>query len=184
MAPFSKLTLTSYQRTQPNRDPIEERRSKTLAALAQQKLVLEAALKGQEHTITKPDWARNADGNRQRVEKTHAVRPWFFQDTQGWVVQLKYGARIVPLDADNNAVIVQSLEDVSPVLEIFAKAASAGELDTALATLAQRRTTKIGCLGLRLSRMAWPYGGCLPRSPNLSLFDRGAICRPSSRLAR
>jgi hypothetical protein len=86
MAPLSKLTLTSYQRTQPNRDPIEERRSKTLAALAQQKLVLEAALKGQEHTITKPDWARNADGNRQRVEKTHAVRPWFFQDTQGWVV--------------------------------------------------------------------------------------------------
>jgi hypothetical protein len=81
MAPLSKLTLTSYQRTQPNRDPIEERRSKTLAALAQQKLVLEAALKGQEHTITKPDWARNADGNRQRVEKTHAVRPWFFQDT-------------------------------------------------------------------------------------------------------
>jgi len=35
MAPLSKLTLTSYQRTQPNRDPVEERRSKTLAALAQ-----------------------------------------------------------------------------------------------------------------------------------------------------
>ena len=49
MAPLSKLTLTSYRRTHPNRDPIEERRSKTLAALAQQKLVLEAALKGQEH---------------------------------------------------------------------------------------------------------------------------------------
>jgi len=54
MAPLSKLTLTSYRRTHPNRDPVEERRSKTLAALAQQKLVLEAALKGQEHTITKP----------------------------------------------------------------------------------------------------------------------------------
>jgi hypothetical protein len=73
MAPLSKLTLTSYQRTQPNRDPAEERRSKTLAALAQQKLVLEAALKGQEHTITKLGWARDADGNRHRVEKTHAV---------------------------------------------------------------------------------------------------------------
>jgi hypothetical protein len=32
MAPLSKLTLTSYRRTQPNRDPVEERRSKTLAA--------------------------------------------------------------------------------------------------------------------------------------------------------
>ena len=54
MAPLSKLTLTSYRRTQPHRDPVEEWRSKTLAALAQQKLVLEAAFEGQEHTITKP----------------------------------------------------------------------------------------------------------------------------------
>ena len=28
MAPLSDLTLTSYQRTQPNRDPVDERRSK------------------------------------------------------------------------------------------------------------------------------------------------------------
>ena len=52
MAPLSKLTLTSYRRTQPHRDPVEERRSKTLAALEQQKLVLAAALNGQEHTVT------------------------------------------------------------------------------------------------------------------------------------
>jgi len=139
MAPLSKLTLTSYRRTQPNRDPVEARRGKTLAALAQQKMVLEAALKGQEHKVTKPGWARDADGNRRRVEKTHAVRPWFFQEAQGWVVQLKYGARVVPLDADNNAVIVQSLDDVAAVLDIFAKAVVSGELDNALATLAQRK---------------------------------------------
>ena len=131
MAPLSKLTLTSYRRTQPNRDPVEARRGKTVAAIAQQKLVLEAALKGQEHTITKPGWTRNEDGNRKRVEKKHAVRPW--------VVQLKYGARVVPLDADNNAVIVQSLDDVAAVLDIFAKAVAAGELDKPLAALAQRK---------------------------------------------
>ena len=139
MAPLSKLTLSSYRRTQTNRDPVEERRSKTLAALEQQKLVLAGAQKGQEHTVTKPSWARDVNGNRHRVEKTHAVRPWFFQDAQGWVVQLKYGARAVPLDADNNAVIVQSLDDVAAVLDIFAKAVAAGELDTALATLAKRK---------------------------------------------
>ena len=139
MAPLSKLTLTSYRRTQPNRDPVEERRSKTLAALEQQKLVLAAALNGQEHTVTKPGWVRDTDGNRQRIEKTNAVRPWFFQDTEGWVVQLKYGARVVPLDADNNAVIVQSVNDVAAVLDIFAKTVASGELDKALATLAQRK---------------------------------------------
>ena len=45
MEPLSKLTLTSYRRTQPNRDPVEERRSKTLTAPQQQKLVLAAAQK-------------------------------------------------------------------------------------------------------------------------------------------
>ena len=139
MAPLSKLTLTSHRRTQPHRDPVEERRSKTLVALEQQKLVLAAALNGQEHAVTKLGWARDAEGNRHRTEKTHAVRPWFFQDAEGWVVQLKYGARVVPLDADNNAVIVQSLDDVAAVLDIFAKAVEGGELDTALATLAQRK---------------------------------------------
>ena len=67
------------------------------------------------------------------------MRPWFFQDALGWVVQLKYGGRVVPLDADNNAVIVQRLDDVASALDIFAKAVSTGELDTALATLAQRK---------------------------------------------
>ena len=51
MAPLSKLTLTSYRRTQPNRDPIEEKRSQTLAALAQQKLVLGAMSESGVRTI-------------------------------------------------------------------------------------------------------------------------------------
>ena len=37
MAPLSKLTLTSYRRTQPNRDPVEERRSKTLSSTSSSK---------------------------------------------------------------------------------------------------------------------------------------------------
>lgn len=48
MAPMSKHTLTSYRRTQPNREPVEKRLSKTPTALEQQKLVLAATQKGQE----------------------------------------------------------------------------------------------------------------------------------------
>ena len=40
MAPLSELTLTPYRRTQPDREPIEERHSKTLAAVEQQKCLL------------------------------------------------------------------------------------------------------------------------------------------------
>lgn len=78
MAPPSKLTLTSYRRTQSKLDLVDERRSKTLAAFVQRKLVLVAALNGQEHTVTKPGWARDADGNWQRVEKNTRRAPLVF----------------------------------------------------------------------------------------------------------
>ena len=45
----------------------------------------------------------------------------------------------MPLDADNNAVIIQNLDDLATVLDIFIKAFAAGELDKPLATLAQRK---------------------------------------------
>lgn len=38
MAPLSKLTLTPYRRTHSNRDSVEERHNKTLAALKQKKM--------------------------------------------------------------------------------------------------------------------------------------------------
>jgi hypothetical protein len=56
------------------------------------------------------------------ASETQVVRPWFFQDAQGWVAQLKYSARIVPLDAENKDVIVQSLYDLSAVPDISASA--------------------------------------------------------------
>ena len=81
-----------------------------------------ATLNGQDHTITKLGWALDQNGNRQRIEKTQVARPWFLQDAQGWVAQLKYSARIAPLDADNKGVIVQNLDDVSAVPDISASA--------------------------------------------------------------
>ncbi len=55
-------------------------------------------------------------------------------------MQLKYGARIVPLDTEHNAVVVPALNDVGAVLEVFEKALRAGEFDKSLSVLAQRKT--------------------------------------------
>ena len=73
-------------------------------------------------------------------KKIDWVRPWFFKEAQGWLVQLKYGARVVPLDTDHNAVVVPELSDVCAVFDIFEKAVQSGEFDKNLAALAQRKT--------------------------------------------
>ena len=59
-----------------------------------------------------------------RIEKdTRIVRPWFFKEAQGWVVQLKYGARVVPLDAlSTTRWWSLALNDVAAVLDVFEKA--------------------------------------------------------------
>ena len=140
MAPLSKLTLTKFERSQTHQDPVLDRRAKALNALAQQLDVLNAALKGRERTVKCAKWANDEHGNRHRIEKDTIVRPWFFKEAQEWLVQLKYGARIVPLDTEHNAVVVPALNDVGAVLEVFEKALRAGEFDKSLSVLAQRKT--------------------------------------------
>ena len=81
-------------------------------------------------------------GEAQLMVKTHrrTVRPWFFaQDGGSWYVQCRYGARVIAADGTNNAVFVKSLDEVAAVLDAFLNAAAAGELDTAITRVAERR---------------------------------------------
>lgn len=138
MAPLSKLTLARLDRAEAHKDPVLERRSKALAGLHQQRLVLAELLEGRVYTFKRRSWKTDSEGNRHLVEKDQLIRPWFVQQEQGWFVQLKYGARTVPLDDHNNAVVVSDLADVANVLDIFEKAVEAGHFDQNLAHLAQR----------------------------------------------
>jgi hypothetical protein len=51
MAPLSKLTLSKFERSQTHQEPVLKRRAKALKAPAQQRDILNAALKGREHTV-------------------------------------------------------------------------------------------------------------------------------------
>ena len=140
MPSLSKLILTKFERSQTHRNPILERCAKALTALAQQRDVLTAALEGKEFTVKISKWAIDEHGRHYRVEKDRLVRPWFFKETQGWLVQLKYGARVVPLDTDHNAVVVPELSDVCAVFDIFEKAVQSCDFDKSLAALAELKT--------------------------------------------
>lgn len=109
-------------------DPIERRREKIIAAIDVQKLVLAAALKGETFTVPAKTEGKSAK----------AVRAWFVAQDGGHYVQCRYGARPLLLNATNNAVFVNKLEEVAAVLTAFAAAAKAGELDKAIAAVAEK----------------------------------------------
>lgn len=128
MSTLSKFTFKTLAKAPPV-DPIQRRRDKIVAAIEQQKLVLAAALKGEALTVP-----AKAAGKADQ-----AVRPWFLASDDGIYVFCKYGARTLRLSEQGSAVFVAKLADVSAVLAAFAAAAKSGELDAAMAAVAERK---------------------------------------------
>ena len=138
MTHLAKLTFKTVSKSIP-RDPVIARRDKVIAALEEQALVLAAALEGQDHIKLRSKWMINDQGERVLVRNPRRVKPWFFAQDGGWYVQCRYGARVISVDGKNNAVFVNALKDVGPVLDAFVAAATAGELDTVLAKATERQ---------------------------------------------
>jgi hypothetical protein len=138
MTHLAKLNFQTVSKSTA-RDPVIARREKLVAGLKEQLLVHAAALKKEDHRVERSKWMTNDTGERVSVQTYRRVRPWFFEQDGGWYVQCRYGARIIAADGTNNAVFVKELKDVASVLEAFLAAASAGELDSAIAKATERK---------------------------------------------
>ena len=139
MSYLAKLNLKTVQRV-VQKDPVIMRRDKLLAGLAEQKLVLDAAGRGESYITKIKRWRADGNGDKVLVEVPKRVRPWFFQQDNGWYVQCRYGARILTISGRSNAVFVNKLEEVAAVLEAFKAATEAGELDRALLLTMKAKT--------------------------------------------
>ena len=138
MTHLTKLTFKTVDRSS-TRDPVISRRDKLIAGLKEQKLVHAATLKKEDHLVERDKWMQNELGERMLVKTHRRIRPWFFAQDGGWYVQCRYGARVIAADGTNNAVFVNSLADVLGVLDVLLNAAAVGELDRAIAQVAERK---------------------------------------------
>lgn len=139
MTQMAKLNFKTVQRVGTIKDPVQDRRNKLIAAIDEQKLVLVARLKGEIHTKDHAKSMTNEQGERVQVRARRKVKAWFFEQDQGWYVQCRYGARVLLVDGENNAVFVNKLEQVGTVLDVFHAAATAGDLDAVIARAAERK---------------------------------------------
>jgi hypothetical protein len=139
MSVLAKLNLKTVQRVL-QKDPVAARREKLLAGIAEQKLVLGAMAQGTAYELKAKRWRNNEAGERMLVEVNKRIRPWFFEQDNGWYVQCRYGSRVLSISGKSNAVFVGKLEEVAAVLDAFAAAAASGELDRAV-LVAMKATT-------------------------------------------
>jgi len=123
------------------RDPVVAKRNKLVAGLEEQKLVFDAAVRGEHHFIERSKWQTDDQGQRVLVKTRRRARAWFFEQDGGWYVQARYGARVIAADRKNNAVFVKTLKEVGSVLDLFIAAARAGEMDAAITAAVTRTRT-------------------------------------------
>jgi hypothetical protein len=118
-------------------DPVQARRTKFVAKLEEQKLLL----KDPNHVRTVQRWTK-VDGQRQAVTKQQAVRPWWKTDPAGQVVMsIKFGARPLEFEKGKAGIVVPSKDKLPVVIDTLISAVRAGELDELLFSQAAKTGT-------------------------------------------
>lgn len=136
MSELQNLKLTAFTApTQP--DPVQHRRDKLAAKLAEQIENAQAAEQGTVYRSERVRRVKTETGTQQQVVNRR-VRNWFRPlDDKRWVVMVFYGARQLDLAKNKNAVEVQGIAGVRSALETLKKAVLAGELDAQINTAAE-----------------------------------------------
>ena len=140
MSILKSLKLTTAQPVRANADPIQRARDKVISALAEQKLMAEAKLAGQNYAPTHMVWRKNGEGQRVQVETPKRLRAGWFVDASGQTFfSLRYAAKPIEFAKDKNAIAVGELSALPAIIDTLTEAVRAGELDTQLAAAAAER---------------------------------------------
>ncbi|UPK26761.1 DUF6641 family protein [Bradyrhizobium sp. 195] len=106
-------------------DPVQMRRTKFIAKLEEQKLLLADP----NHIRTVQRWTK-VNGERQATTKQQAVRPWWKTDASGQVVMsVKFGSKPMEFEKGKAGIVVGSKDKLPAVIDALIGAVRAGELD-------------------------------------------------------
>ena len=138
MSILAKLTLTSV--TKSNKaDPIVSRRERLIDKLKEQIKVFEEMKQGSVYCRTKEVSRFDEDGNKITSVIEQKVKPFFFEQDNGWYVQCRYGSRVMNIYNKHNAVFVNNFNDIEQILNKFIEATKQGEFDKIIASLLMKR---------------------------------------------
>ena len=111
-------------------DPVIQRRATFIRQLEQQRELA----REQGFEPTKRKWVVMADGSKQLVTVPKRVKRWWRMDAQGnCFLVLRYGNRVITLNAGRTAIAVGAKSKLVQVIDTVINATKAGEMDAVLA---------------------------------------------------
>jgi hypothetical protein len=125
---LKSLTFTVLPKHEVN--PLQDRRTKTIARLEEQKQLFA----NPNFTRTVRTSAKNEDGARTVVEKQQRVSPWWIQLTDGsCLFTIRSGWKPIEFDKGKSAIVVLSRDKLPAIIDTLITAVRNGELDEHLA---------------------------------------------------
>jgi hypothetical protein len=124
-------TLTFAAQPVAPKSPTMVRRAKLVAHLEQQKL-----LAVDPHYVRKlQKWVAQESGEKQPVEITKRVQPWWRTDEAGNLfLTVRYGAKPLEFEKGKAAILLKDGAKLVATIEMLIAAVRAGELDQQLET--------------------------------------------------
>lgn len=128
---LSSLKLINAKRN-TSTDPVIARRYKLCQKIREQVQLATSLNAGETFTAKRLRRVRDDAGISQVVEVSQKVKQWWFVSNDKVCVQLRYGSKVVLLNAkgDKNSVEVANANEMIDVLKKLEQAVNAGELDT------------------------------------------------------
>jgi len=124
---LKSLTFTALPKREAN--PVQERRTKTIARLEEQKQLFADP----NYTRKVRTSVKSEDGVRTIVEKQQRVSPWWIQLTDGsCLFTIPSGWKPIEFDKGKSAIVVLSHDKLPAIIDTLITAVRNGELDEQL----------------------------------------------------
>src|SRR4051812_19264915 len=121
---LKSLTFTALPKIEAN--PVQERRTKTIARLEEQKQLFE----NPNFTRTVRTTVKGEDGARTVVEKQQRIAPWWVTTPDGsCLFTIRSGWKPIEFDKGKSAIVVLSQEKLPAIIDTLIGAVRNGELD-------------------------------------------------------
>jgi hypothetical protein len=126
MSALRSLTFTTLPKI--GASPTRERRTKMIAQLEEQKLLLNDP----KYIRTVRTWMKK-DGQLAPVDKQQRVLPWWRMNVDGsYVFFVRSGGKPIEFEKSKNAIAVPSFDKIPLIIDILITAVRNGELDPQL----------------------------------------------------
>jgi hypothetical protein len=134
---LKSLTFTVLPKIEAN--PVQERRTKTIARLEEQKQFFA----NPNYTRTVRTSVKGENGVRSVVEKQQRVSPWWVQLSDGsYLFTIRSGWKPIEFEKGKAAISVPSLDKLPSVIDTLIMAVRNGELDEQLVQGSKAGTVK------------------------------------------